>query len=191
MAYYMPYRQNYSRPIFLVIRSSVNTAAIAPVLRRQIQSIDRGVTLNRIMTMQQAMDTDFAQPRFDTILLVLFAGIAFLLATVGIYGVVAYSVAQRSGEIGIRMALGAASTNVLGMVIRQGAGLALLGIALGLAGAFVLTRLLSTLLFRVSTTDPLTFIATALGLLMVALLATFIPAYRAARISPVVALRYE
>jgi len=190
-AYYMPYRQNNGRQMFLVVRSTLGVAGLAPVLRRQIRSIDPGVTLNAVSTMQNALDTDFAQPRFNTILLALFAGIALLLAAVGIYGVIAYSVARRTHEIGVRMALGAGRANVLGMVMRQGARLALIGIALGLAGAFILTRLLSTLLFGVSATDPFTFAAVALGLLAVALLATFIPAHRATRISPVTALRYE
>jgi len=190
-AYYMPYRQDHARQMFLVVRSTLGVAGLAPVLRRQIQSIDRGVTLNAVSTMQQALDTDFAQPRFNTILLTLFAGIALLLAFVGIYGVIAYSVTQRTHEIGIRMALGAGRASVLGMVIGQGARLALLGIALGLAGALILTRLLSTLLFGVGATDPLTFATVGLGLLAVALLAAFIPAHRATRISPVVALRYE
>ena len=190
-AYYMPYRQNYGRRMFLVVRSTLGAAGLAPVLRRQIQSIDPGVTLNAVSTMQQALDTDFAQPRFDSFLLALFAAIALVLAAVGIYGVIAYSVAQRTHEIGVRIALGAGRANVLGMVMRQGALLALVGIALGLAGAFILTRLLSTLLFGVTATDPFTFAAVALGLLAVALSATFIPAHRATRISPVAALRYE
>jgi putative ABC transport system permease protein len=190
-AYYTPYRQDHARQMFLVVRSTVGAAGLGPVLRRQIQSIDRGVTLNAVSTMQQALDTDFAQPRFNTILLTLFAGIALLLAFVGIYGVIAYSVTQRTHEIGIRMALGAGRANVLGMVIGHGARLALLGIAVGLAGAYILTRLLSTLLFGVGATDLLTFATVGLGLLAVALLAAFIPAHRATRISPVVALRYE
>jgi putative ABC transport system permease protein len=190
-AHYIPYRQNYGRQMFLVVRSTLGAAGLAPVLRRQIQSIDPGVTLNAVSTMHQALDTDFAQPRFNTILLVLFAGIALLLAAVGLYGVIAYSVAQRTHEIGVRMALGAGRANVLGMMMRQGARLALIGIALGLAGAFILTRLLSTLLFGVGATDPFTFAAVALGLLAVSLLATFIPAHRATRISPIAALRYE
>lgn len=191
MAYYMPYQQNYSRPIFLVVRSTVAAATLASMLRREIQAIDRTVTLSAVSTMQQALDSDFAQPRFNTMLLLLFAGVALLLAMVGIYGVTAYSVAQRYTEIGIRMALGAGRATVLNMMIREGAGLALIGIVLGLAGAFILTRLLSTLLFGVSATDPLTFAATSFGLLAVALLATFIPAQRATRISPIRALRYQ
>ena len=131
-----------------------------------------------------------SQPRFDTMLLALFAGIALLLAAVGIYGLIAYSVAQRTHEIGVRMALGAAQADVVRMVVRQGAALAAIGIVLGLAGAFALTRLL-TMLFGIGVTDALTFAAAPLGLMLVVLLATLLPALRATRISPVVALRYE
>ena len=187
-AYYMPYGQNFGRRMFVVVRSSLG-AALAPALRRAVQAADPGVTLNQVETMQQALSESVALPRFDTVLLASFAAIALLLAAVGIYGIIAYSVAQRTHEIGVRMALGADQGNVLGMVIRQGAGLALIGIGLGLGGAFALTRLLSNLLFGVSSTDPLTFAVVALGLLAIALFASFIPARRATRISPVVALR--
>ncbi len=190
-AYYMPYRQNYGRRMFLVVRSSGNAAGLAQALRREIQAIDPGVTLDRASTMDAELALAVAQPRFDTMLLALFAGIAVLLAAVGIYGVMAWSVARRTHEIGVRMALGAGQASVLGMVIRQSAALALAGIALGLAGALVLTRWLAALLFTISATDPLTFAAVALGLLGVALVAGFIPARRATRISPAAALRCE
>jgi len=189
-AYYMPYGQNYGRRMFVVARSPLG-AAVAPALRRAVQASDPGVTLNQVESMDQTLSRAVALPRFDTVLLAAFAAVALLLAAVGIYGIIAYSVAERTHEIGVRMALGAGQGSVLGMVIRQGAGLALIGIALGLVGAFALTRLLSNLLFGVSSTDPLTFAAVALGLLGVALFASFIPARRATRISPVVALRYE
>ncbi len=189
-AYYVPYRQNFGRRMFVVARSSQG-AALAPALRREVQAADPGVTITQVETMQQAFSRAVARPRFDTLLLAVFAGIAVLLAAVGIYGIIAYSVAQRTHEIGVRMALGAAQGSVLRMVIRQGAGLAAMGVAVGLAGAFALTRLLSTLLFGVSATDPLTFVAAALGLLLVAVAASLVPARRATRISPVDALRYE
>jgi putative ABC transport system permease protein len=189
-AYYMPFGQNYGRRMFVVVRSSLG-AALAPALRRAVQAADPGVTLNQVESMQETLSRAVALPRFDTVLLAAFAAVALLLAAVGIYGIIAYSVAQRTHEIGVRMALGAGRGSVLGMVIRQGAGMALIGILFGLAGAFALTRLLSNLLFGVSSTDPLTFAAVALGLLAVALFASFIPARRATRISPVVALRYE
>jgi putative ABC transport system permease protein len=189
-AYYMPYGQNYGRRMFIVVRSTLG-AALAPALRRAVQGADPGVTLNQVESMQQTLSQAVALPRFDTVLLGAFAAVALLLAALGIYGIVAYSVAQRTHEIGVRMALGAGQAGVLAMVIRQGAGLALAGILLGLAGAFALTRLLSGLLFGVNATDPITFAAVALGLMAVALFASFIPARRATRVSPVVALRYE
>jgi putative ABC transport system permease protein len=121
----------------------------------------------------------------------LFAGIALLLAAVGIYGLIAYSVAQRTHEIGVRMALGAAQADVVRMVVRQGASLAVIGIVLGLGGASVLTRLLKTMLFGIGVADALTFVAAPLVIMLVVFAATFLPALRATRISPVVALRYE
>jgi len=141
--------------------------------------------------MEQAISDSVARPRFRTGLLSAFAAIALLLAATGIYGVIAYSVAQRTQEIGIRMALGAHRADVLRLVLGQGTMLAIEGIGLGLAGALLLTRLLGSLLFAVSPTDPLTFAAVSIGLTGVALLASYIPARRATRIDPLVALRYQ
>jgi putative ABC transport system permease protein len=141
--------------------------------------------------MEQALEQSVSQPRFDTMLLGLFAGIALLLAAVGIYGLIAYSVVRRTHEIGVRMALGAARADVVRMVVRQGASLAAAGIVLGLAGAFALTRFLTTMLFGIGNTDALTFAGAPLGMILVVLLATFLPAVRATRISPVAALRHE
>jgi putative ABC transport system permease protein len=190
-AYYMPFAQTYGPRMYLAVRSSGDAARLATALQRDIQSIDKGVTLAEISTMEQALALSVSQPRFDTMLLALFAGIALLLAAVGIYGLIAYSVAQRTHEIGVRMALGAAQTDVVWMVVRQGASLAAIGIVIGLGGAFALTRLLKTMLFGIGVTDALTFAAAPFGLVLVVLLATFVPAIRATRISPVVALRYE
>jgi putative ABC transport system permease protein len=190
-AYYMPFAQNYGPRQFLVARSTGDSASIGTALRENLQSIDPGVTLAQIGTMEQALNLSVSQPRFDTMLLVLFAAIALLLAAVGIYGLIAYSVAQRTHEIGVRMALGAAQGDVMRMIVRQAVSMALIGIMLGLGGAFALTRLLKTLLFGVGVTDALTFAAAPLGIMLVVLVATFIPAIRATRISPVVALRYE
>ncbi len=190
-AYYMPHAQNYGTRMFLAIRSSKDAASVAPALLRDIQAIDPGVTLAQASTMEQALRTSISQPRFDTMLLALFATIALILAAVGIYGLIAYSVAQRTHEIGVRMALGAARADVVKMVVWQGASLAGIGIVLGLAGAFGLTGLLKTMVFGIGVTDVLTFVAAPVAMMLVVLLATSIPAFRATRVSPVVALRYE
>jgi putative ABC transport system permease protein len=190
-AYYMPFAQSYYPRMFLAVRSSGDTNRLAEALRRDIQSIDRGVTLAEIGTMEQALDASVSQPRFNAMLLALFAGIALLLAAVGIYGLIAYSVAQRTHEIGVRVALGASRADVVRMLVRQVVSLAAFGIVLGLAGAFALTRLLKAMLFGIVATDAPTFAAAPLGMLLVILLATLVPALRATRISPVVALRCE
>jgi len=190
-AIYLPFAQNYNARMFLAVSSPGDAAQLTAALRRDIQSIDPGVTLAQAGTMEQALALSVSQPRFNTMLLALFAGIALLLASVGIYGLIAYSVAQRTHEIGVRMALGAARADVVRMVVRQGVSLAAVGIVLGLGGAFALTRLLKTMLFGIGVTDSLTFAAAPLGMMLVVLLATFVPAFRATRISPVVALRYE
>jgi putative ABC transport system permease protein len=190
-AYYMPFAQTYSPRMYLATRSSGDAAHLAERLRRDIQSIDPGVTLAQIGTMERALNLSMSRPRFNTGLLTLFAGIALLLAAIGIYGLIAYSVAQRTHEIGVRMALGAAQADVMRMVVRQGVTLAAVGIVVGMVGAFVLTRLLKTMLFGIGVTDALTFVAAPVGIMLVVLLATFVPALRATRISPVIALRYE
>jgi ABC-type antimicrobial peptide transport system permease subunit len=190
-AYYMPLAQEYGPRVHLAVRSAGDAAALAPELRRVIQSIDSGATLAQIGTMEQALNLSMSRPRFNTGLLTLFAGIALLLAAIGIYGLMAYSVAQRTQEIGVRMALGATQADVLRAVVAQGTGVAAIGILIGLVGAFALTRLLATMLFGISVTDALTFAAAPIGTMLVVLLATFVPAFRATRISPVVALRYE
>lgn len=190
-AYYMPFAQTYSPRMYLVTRSSGDAAHLAETLRRDIQSIDPGVTLAQIGTMEEALNLSISRPRFNTGLLTLFAGIALLLAAIGIYGLIAYSVAQRTYEIGVRMALGADQAHVVRMVVRQGVTLAAAGIVVGMGGAFILTRLLKTMLFGIGVTDGLTFVAAPMGIMLVVLLATFVPALRATQISPVIALRYE
>jgi predicted permease len=190
-AYYMPFAQGQARRMFLVVRTSGDAARLAETLRREIQAIDASVALSQITTMEQALDRSVSQPRFQTILLVSFAGVALLLAAVGIYGLIAYWVAQRTQEIGVRMAVGAAPGQVMRLVVRQGLALAALGITIGLLGAFALTRLLESMLFGIAATDALTFVVAPLGILLVVVLACSVPALRATQISPMVALRCE
>lgn len=198
-AYYIPFAQSnssmfgpsYASRMVLVARTSGDAAPLTAAVRQAIQSLDPGITLAQAGTLDQAMSLSLSQPRFDTLLLALFAIMALLLAAVGIYGLIAYTVAQRTHEIGVRMALGAARADVLRMVVRQGVWLAVAGIALGLGGALALTRLLRTMLFDVGITDTLTFALAPAGMLLLVLLATIAPALRASRISPVVALRYQ
>jgi putative ABC transport system permease protein len=141
--------------------------------------------------MEEIVSDSVARQRFSMLLLGAFAGLALVLAAVGIYGVMSYSVAQQTREIGIRMALGAQRSDVLKMTVGQGLRLVLTGVAIGLAGAFVLTRVMATLLFGVSPTDPLTFVSISIVLIGVAVLASYIPALRATRVDPMFALRYQ
>ncbi len=191
MAYYMPLAQSYSPRIYLVVSTSGDASLVAERLRAEIQSLDPTLTLAQVETIEQSMDQSVSRPRFNAMLLGLFAGIALVLAAVGIYGLVAYWVAQRTREIGVRMALGAGPADVIRMVAGQGAMLAGFGIGIGLAGALALTRVLQALLFGVSVRDVATFALAPLGMILVVLLATLIPAIRATRVSPVAALRCE
>jgi len=191
-AYYQPYAQTlYYRRTNLVIRSNGPAAALAPTLRREIRALDPDAVISDVITMEEALGASVVGPRFRTFLVGGFALCALLLAAIGIYGVIAYSVAQRTQEIGIRMALGARRSNVVGQVVAQGLRLALAGTVLGIAGALVATRLLSSLLFSVKATDALTFAVGPLILIAVAMLASFLPACRAAMVDPVIALRHE
>jgi putative ABC transport system permease protein len=177
--------------ITLVIRTDGDPLMMAPAVQREIRTIDPDQPVSDVRTMNQVMADTMGRARFNTLLLGLFAGLATLLAAVGIFGVMNYSVTLRTREIGIRMALGAQPGRVLMLILRQGLVLTLIGIALGLAGALALTRLMSSLLFGVGATDPETFAAIVLLLAVVSFIACYIPARRATRVDPLIALRYE
>jgi putative ABC transport system permease protein len=175
----------------LVVRTTDDPVALVSSVRRQIHSVDPDLPLKNVATAEARIDNSLKPQRFNTFLMGVFAALALLLAMVGLYGVLSYTVVQRRHEIGVRMALGAQSRNVVLLVLKQGLRLTILGLAIGLAGAFGLTRLLERLLFGVSATDPPTFILIALLLTLVALLACWMPARRAAKVDPLVALRTE
>jgi putative ABC transport system permease protein len=190
--FYLPYEQSPEPKMSLLVRSrSRDIGEVADIVRAAVGNVDRRQPLFAIRSMEELVADATADRRFTMTLLALFAGIALVLASVGIYGVIAYSVAQRTHEIGLRMALGARRRDVLAMMIREGLRLALSGVGIGLVAAWGLTRLLSGLLYGVSATDPITFGGISLLLCTIALLATWIPALRAARVDPMVALRDE
>jgi len=191
---YFPYQQDQTIwyiPRDLVIRTNGDTSNLVGSVRQVIREVDPDQPVSDVATMAEVLGTEAAQRRMGMIMLVGFAGLALLLASLGIYGVLAYFVTQHTSEIGVRQALGATPSNILFLVLKKGMGLTLLGIAIGLMGAFALTRLMSSLLFGVKAADPLTFVTVPLLLGLVALLACLIPARRATRIDPLVALRYE
>jgi predicted permease len=191
--YYLSFYQLPERQVNLVVRAapSIDPASLQTSIRKAIKQLDGEQTVWEMKTMQQWRAESVARRRFNMMLLGLFAALALLLAGVGIYGVMSYAVTQRTHEIGIRMALGAGTRDVLRLVIGQGMILALIGITAGLAASFALTRLIVGLLFGVSATDPLTFMLITLLLLGVALLACYLPARRATKVDPLIALRYE
>jgi predicted permease len=197
---FLPYLQNKeylsggsfaTAYLTLVVRTVGSPADLAASIQAQIRAIDKNVPISEVQTMEQVVSDATAQSRFYLFLLSAFACVALVLAAAGIYGVISYSVSRRTHEIGIRMALGAAANEVVRLVLVQGMALALAGVVAGAAGALALNRMLSGMLYGVQPGDPATFLAVSLLLSFVALAATYIPARRAAKVDPMVALRYE
>jgi putative ABC transport system permease protein len=188
---YVPFSQQpfWGSPV--IIKTAQSTSAVAAAVRRVVWGIDRDLPVTDIASMPDALASSVAQPRFRTWLLGLFGVVALLLSAAGIFGVVSYSVSCRAQEFGVRMALGAPPHAILTMVLREGLKLAAVGLGAGVVAALVLARLLKSVLFGVAANDPLTFVSSAVFLVFVALLACYIPARRAMRVDPMVALRYE
>ncbi len=190
-AMYVPYAQLPAGSLTIVIRTNGDPMSLATLARTQIRSVDPTIPVTNIRTMDEVFSASVEQQRFSMLLVGLFGGLALALAAIGIYGVIGYSVTQRRQELAVRLALGARARQILQLVLKDGLVLASLGIILGLAGAFALTRLLRSLLFEVQPTDVMTFVSVAVLLILVALLASYIPARRASKVDPLTALRSE
>lgn len=188
---YVPYAQFAPPTMNVVIRANANALNLSAALQSEVSAVDPDITVSAVTSMDELLDASVSQPRFSSELIAAFAVLAVLLAAIGLYGVLAYSVAQRTTEIGLRMALGASRRNILKLVLLRGLALALLGLVIGLAASLGATRSLSSMLFAVSPSDPETYLAIALLLVLVALSACYVPARRAATVDPLVALRYE
>jgi putative ABC transport system permease protein len=189
---YLSYQQENWRSMSIVVRTgSANPTSLIPAIRRELAAIDKEQPIHSFKPLEQSVADWIAPQRFSTVLLAYFAALAAVLAAIGIYGVVSYTVTQRTQEIGVRIALGARTSEVLKLVIGKGMKLALAGVMIGLFAAFLLMRLMKSLLFGVSTADPATFVTISLFLTAVALVACYIPARRASRVDPMEALRYE
>jgi predicted permease len=188
---YLPYAQHPVDSLTIAVRTAGDPRSFIPIARADLAALDRDLPLAGVRTMDEVIGRSIAERRFTMLLLASFAGVAVLLAAIGVYGVLAYLVSQRTQEIGVRLAIGATPGNVVRLFVREGAALTLIGVGCGLAGAFAVTRALATLLFGVTTTDPTTFAGVAGALMAVALLASYIPARRAARVDPMTALRAD
>jgi putative ABC transport system permease protein len=189
--YYVPVAQMPFSGVALAIRTAGDPAQLTSTLRNTMKELDPDLAVFNIRPYEEIISTSISQSRFNATLLASFAGIAMFLACFGVYGVMSYSVNQRTHEIGIRMALGQERSSVLQMILRQALAMSGIGVACGIIGAIALTRLMRTMLFSVDPADPLTFIIVALSLVVVAVCAGYLPARRATRVDPLIALRYE
>lgn len=187
---YMPYEQHMQSSLSVVVRTTTRPDALARTLRRKVYERSPDVP-TQFSTLGDAVSENVATPRFRALLLGIFAAMAICLAMAGVYGVLAYRVSRRTNEIGLRMALGASPASILRLILREGLVFAGVGVGLGLAGALVATRLVTSMLFEVKPDDPVIYIGAAVLLGVVALLASWIPAHQAARVDPMVALRHE
>ncbi|MGH9631885.1 MAG: FtsX-like permease family protein, partial [Bryobacteraceae bacterium] len=188
---YVPLAQSPNYNTSIVVQGSVEPSGLVKSIERQVHQINKDQALTDIRTLEQIKSESVAPNRLRTLLLTVFASIALLLSALGIYGVISYSVAQRTHELGIRSALGATAGSLVRLVIGNGMVMAMIGLVIGLAGSYAVTRTLSTLLFNISPTDPLTMILVAFILSVIAVLACYLPARRATRVDPMEALRYE
>ncbi len=189
---YLPHSQIPMSGATLVLRTELaDPASLTSAVTAELARLDSNIPLTRVRVFDEYMRGALARPRFNALLLTIFAGVALVLTAIGIYGVMAYSVAQRTSEIGVRMALGAGQASIFRLVVGQAMALVALSIALGLVGAFAATRIMNSMLFGVSAWDPVTFAVLAGIIALVAFLAAWLPARRAARVDPVIALRAE
>ena len=177
--------------VFLVVRASADRTPLAAAIRREVASLDADQAVTNIRSLAERVSLTLSERRFHLLLITVFSLIAVALAVVGVHGVIAYSVGQRTREIGLRVALGAQKRDIFRLIVGEGMGLAAAGVLVGLAGAIGLSRFLESLLFEIKPSDPLTFSSGAILLAAVAFLACWLPAMRAARVDPVVALRHE
>jgi putative ABC transport system permease protein len=188
---YLPVEQSAGTSMGLLLRVAGSPLVLSPLLQKEVARLDSSVPVYDVKAMTDRYSEFLAHPRFRAMIMGILAALTLLLAAVGIYGVLARSVSQRTQEIGVRLALGAEQRDILSLILRQGTKLTLIGVGIGITAAMALTRLMRSLLFGVSSTDLLTFVSVALLLTFVAMLASYIPARRAMRVDPIVALRYE